>query len=470
MNQNQIKKVKIVATLGPASDTPEMTLKLAEAGVDVFRLNLSHRVDRKETENSVNNIRAVEKKLGRPLTILGDLAGPKIRIGTVKEEVTLKAGHKIKVTSKKVEGDENIISLNFPEILKNLKKGSEIYIGDGAIILKTEKIVSDGVVARVTVGGVLKSRKGFAAQGLTVSNFVLTEKDKKDIAMAVELGVDAIGISFVQTRKDVEAVAKLLPKNNPPALIAKIETRAGVENAEDILNVANGLMVARGDLGLAVPMPELPGIQKNLIDLSLRKSKPVITATHMLESMRFNSMPTRAEVSDVTTAVLDGSDAVMLSAETAMGEFPEEAVKMMADIAQTASEHLSPREFTEPGTVTNAVSSSVVKIADQVGARLIIALTESGWTARSIVRHRPSQPVIALSPNDRTIHRLNFSFGVFAQRVPIIKDTDELIEIARKVAINNPVVKLKKGEYFVISAGVPFGQSGSTNLALVQKV
>ncbi|HZZ99720.1 MAG TPA: pyruvate kinase [Candidatus Paceibacterota bacterium] len=471
MNQNQLKKVKIVATLGPASDNKEMILKLAQAGVDVFRLNLSHRT-REESEESFKNIRAAEKEVGRPLAIMGDLAGPKIRIGMVQPGVKLEPGQKIKIVSKAVEGNGDVISLNFPEILHNLEKGAEVYIADGTMKLVVEKKIDDGVLARVIIGGDLVSRKGFSAQGLTVSGFQLSDKDKKDIKDMIELGADALAVSFVQTREDIDSVLKLLPKSKDkrPIVIAKIETRAGVENAEDILRTADGLMVARGDLGLAVPMAELPFIQKSLINLGLGLAKPVITATQMLESMTYNHIPTRAEVTDVANAILDGTDAVMLSGETAAGNFPEEAVKMMASIIDRTVPEVLPREFSEIVEVTDAVSSSVVEIADQIGAKLIIALTDSGWTARRIVRHRHGQPVLALSPNITTVRRLNFSYGVSGKEVPMIGDTDELIKEARKVALDNPVVKLKKGEYFVISAGVPFGQSGSTNLALVQRV
>ncbi len=469
MNSILSKKVKIVATLGPASDNAEMILKLAKTGVDVFRLNLSHRT-REESELSFKNIRAAEKAVGRPLAIMGDLAGPKIRIGNVRAEVDLVAGQKIKIVSKNVEGDASQISLNFPEILKNLEKNAEIYIGDGLIKLIVEKKIENGVLARVVVGGKLKSRKGFSAQGLAISQFKLSAKDKEDIKTMVELGADALAVSFVQTRKDIEAVLKLLPKGKHPIVIAKIETRAGVTNAEDILRVAGGVMVARGDLGLAVRLPELPQIQKTLIRQALAVAKPVITATQMLESMTFGHMPTRAEVSDVANAILDGTDAVMLSGETAMGQFPIEAVQTMADIIQETSSHVLAREFRQLGGVTDAVSASVVKIADQVGAKLIVVFTQSGFSARQISRHRHEQPIIALSPDPSTVHKLNFSYGVSTQVVDNIENVDQLIKVAQAIARSNEVIKLKKGDYYVISAGVPFGQSGSTNLALVQQL
>lgn len=469
MNSIPSKKVKIVVTLGPASDNAEMILKLAKSGVDVFRLNLSHR-SREESEASFKHIRATEKIVGRPLAIMGDLAGPKIRIGNVMPGVTLNEGQLIKVISKQVEGSANQISLNFPEILDNLDKGAEIYIADGTIKLVVEKKIQDGVLARVIIGGDLISKKGFSAQGLALSKFKLSNKDKEDIKTMIELGADALAVSFVQTKKDIEAVLKLLPENNRPLVIAKIETRAGVINAKEILSVAGGIMVARGDLGLAVPLAELPQIQKSLIRQALAVAKPVITATQMLESMTYSHMPTRAEVSDVANAILDGTDAVMLSGETAVGKFPVEAVKTMADIIKVTSPQVPIREFIETSSVTDAVSTSVVKLADRVGARLIIVFTNTGWSARQISRHRHAQPIIALSPDPHTIHKLNFSYGISGQIVEEIADVDELIKVARTIAQSNSVLKLKKGEYYVISAGVPFGKSGSTNLALVQQV
>ena len=470
MNSILSKKVKIVATLGPASDNAEMILRLAKSGVDVFRLNLSHR-SREESEKSFKNIRAAEKIVGRPLAIMGDLAGPKIRIGNVLPGVILKEGQQIRVVSRPVEGTADQISLNFPEILENLEKGAEIYIADGMIKLRVEKKIQDGVMARVIVGGDLVSRKGFSAQGLALVKFKLSAKDKTDIKTMVELGADSIAISFVQTKKDVEDVLKLLPKENRPLLIAKIETQAGVANAEEILEVAGGIMVARGDLGLAVPLAALPQIQKSLIRQALVMAKPVITATQMLESMTYSHMPTRAEVSDVANAILDGTDAVMLSGETAVGKYPTEAVQTMADIIATTSPNVLSRVFREiTGGVTDAVSTSVVKIADRVNAKLIIVFTNSGWSARQISRHRHSQPIIALSPDPKTIHKLNFSYGVRGQLVEEIADVDELIKVAKAVAQSNAILKLKKGDHYVVSAGVPFGKSGSTNLALVQQV
>lgn len=467
---NNTKKVKIVATIGPATDNAEAILKLGKEGVDVFRLNLSHR-KKEESLATVKLIREAEKALGKPLAIMGDLAGLKIRIGNLENETAvLEAGQKVMLRPQTIIGNAKEFSINFPEILQGLEKGAEVYLDDGFVKLEVIKKEKDGVMAKVTIGGQIRSRVGFSAQGLKLNKFFLTPKDKEDIKTMLLAGADALAISFVQTAKDVDMVKKLLPANKRPMLIAKIETRAGVENAEKILETADGIMVARGDLGLAVPLPEIPHIQKHLIKLALKQAKPVITATQMLESMTNSHMPTRAEVTDVANAILDGTDAVMLSGETARGKYPHETIRIMRKIIERATAELAKGDFPDDDSIADAVSASAAKIADQIKARLVIVFTQTGSTARRIARHHHSQPILALSPSIPTIHELNFSWGVYPQEVAIIENVDDLINVAKRVAQNNPIVKLKKGEPFVISAGIPFGKSGTTNLVLIQKI
>jgi len=463
------RKVKIVATLGPATDTKEMIYRLAEEGVSVFRLNLSHRTKEK-TARSIRLVRQVEKRMARPLGIIADLAGPKIRIGKVVPGSVLHAGRTVKLVRKLIEGSADALSLNFPAILNNLERGAEIYLADGLLKLEVVRSIAQGVLARVVIGGSLRSGMGFSAQGLSLAHFSLSAKDKEDIKTVSAAKVDAIAVSFVQTARDITKVKNVLPYNSEPMVIAKIETAAAVENSEQIIDAADGIMIARGDLGLSVPMPELPFIQKQLIRLALKKAKPVITATQMLESMIHNSLPTRAEVADVTKAILDGTDAVMLSGETAVGKFPEEVVRMMRKIIERASGQVVFREFPEEDLIADAISASTVKIARQINARLIIVFTESGTTARRIARHRPAQPIIALSPDLRVMRRLVFSGCVTPRYSKILKRFDEIVPIARHVAASNPIVTLKKGEAFIVSAGVPFGKAGSTNLVLAEKV
>jgi pyruvate kinase len=332
-----------------------------------------------------------------------------------------------------------------------------------------EEPISEGILARVIVGGILKPRKGFSAEGLSVSSTGLSAKDKGDIEIMLEEGTDALAVSFVQNAKDIDAVRNELPKNSRIMLIAKIETKAGIENAEEILGVADGLMVARGDMGLAVPIADVPHIQKKLINLCLKYEKPVITATQMLESMVNIPMPTRAEVTDVANAILDGTDAVMLSAETASGKFPVETVHMMVKIIIKALEHTTVREFNDEHEIGSAVSGSVGWIADHIGAKLVIAFTESGRCARRISRTRHPQTIIALSPNQHTIHNLNFSWGVHPKHIHSTSHFDNMREQAKDFAKQNGIVELEKNEPFVIAAGMPFGATGSTNMVYVEK-
>ncbi len=467
--KTEFQKVKIVATLGPASESAEMILELAKRGVNMFRINLSHAtVD--EVRMRIKRVRAAERQLGKPLAVLGDLAGPKIRIGDVKPNFVLHAGQVIKVFAKPVIGSEDGISINIPSILKHIEPGAEIFLDDGLLKLEVEKVSPDCVHARVLFGGLLKPRKSFSVHGIIVENFSLSAKDKSDIKLMVAEGADMIAVSFVQTHNDINAVKKLLPRGKAPFVIAKIETPSAVQNIESITEAADGIMIARGDLGLAVPMSELPHIQKYLTRIALRHGKPVITATQMLESMTHNPLPTRAEVADVANAIVDGTDAIMLSGETAGGKHPAEVVKMMAEIVHTSVPHVEERTFPDQDSATDAVSASAVKIAEQTGSKLIIAFTQSGTTARRIARHKPHQPIIALTPSAHVIRELAISWGIYSMPTKLVKNLDAIIEEAKRVARNNPVYPLKKGESFIICAGVPFGQAGTSNWVLVQKV
>lgn len=461
------KKVKIIATIGPSSESPENILTLARKGVNIFRVNLSH-ASREDIIELVHRIREVEKKLQRSIAILGDLVGPKIRIGAVEPGIILQSGKKIRIFSKQVYGSAEGFSVNFPTILRDLPRFAEIYLGDGEIKLEASSKDDEGIVAKVVVGGELRPRMGFSAQGISM-RFPLTEKDESDIKLMLEVGADGLAVSFVQTAKDIEAVRKLLPKKNPPALIAKIETLAAVENAESILRVSDGFMIARGDLGFSVPLAELPHIQKDLIDLCLQHSKPVITATQMLESMIKSYLPTRAEVTDVANAILDGTDCVMLSAETAIGKFPVETVELMTEIIRSSENKIISKELIETDLIADAVSSSAVEIANQVKAKLIIVFTQTGETARRLSRFRPLQPIFALSPQDSVIHSLCFSRGVFPFKMSVLKNFNQVLEESRRISLHNSVLKLKKGDTFVICSGAPFGKSGSTNLVWVNK-
>lgn len=465
--------VKIVATLGPATESADMIEALARAGVNVFRINLSHATP-DEAALRLRRIRATEQLLGRSLVAMGDLAGPKIRIGEVAPDTVVEMGDVIDVVASLgaagTVGTRKRISVNRPEILSALSVGGRIYLGDGALELEVVRRIPQGVRAVVRVGGPLLSRKGFVAHGMPVLDFALTVRDRAHITALTKQGIDAFAVSFVQTARDIQKVAALLPKRNRPLLVAKIETASGVANADAIIAAADALMVARGDLGFAMPLEQLPHAQKQLIATALVHAKPVITATQMLESMMINPVPTRAEVTDIANALLDGTDAVMLSGETASGRFPIEAVETLRRVATEATRYVGRRFFADDNETPGAVSAATVRIADQIGARAIIVFTESGATARRIARHRPAQRVIALSPHLRTVRSLQFTWGVHAMQMPNLTTIEEGIAFARTLAHTHPLLRLVKGEQLVISAGLPFGTPGSTNVALVQRV
>jgi pyruvate kinase len=464
----KMKPVKIVATTGPASDSYETVLALAKAGVDVFRINLSH-ATQEEIDGRFKWIRKAEKAIGRPIAIMGDLAGPKIRVEEIVDGTVLVKGERVTIVRDHIVGNKERFSLNYADIIEMIEPGAEIYVDDGAIKLRADKKTKEGIEAIVTVGGKLLPRKGFLAEGIALSKTGISDKDKKSIELMVKMGADALALSFVQTADDVTEVKNLLPKDSQIMTVAKIETAGGVENAESILEVADALMVARGDMGLAVPMAKVPHIQKDLINLCLRKSKPVITATQMLESMVSRSIPTRAEVTDVANAILDGTDCVMLSAETASGAFPVEVVETMANIIQEAVKHRDHLEFNDNNGISHAVSASAGHIADQIGAELIIAFTETGRCARNISRHRHHEQIIAASPNHATVRKLNFTWGVYPMIIKPTKGFEDFRKQAMHIASNNPVQEIKSGQPVVIAAGMPFGEVGTTNMIFVQK-
>lgn len=461
--------VKIVATTGPACDSYETVLELAKVGVNVFRINLSHATD-EEIENRFNWIRKAEKELNKPLAIMGDLAGPKIRIEEIAEGTVLAPRDKVIISSKHISGNGKRFSLNYPTIIEKIEPDAIIYVDDGAIKLRAVRRTSEGLEAVVIAGGPLLSRKGFLAEGIALSKTGISDKDKAAIEKMVKMKAEALAISFVQTSQDVIEVRNLLPKGSSIMLVAKIETASGVDNAEEILDTSDALMIARGDMGLAVPMAKVPHIQKELIMMCLRKSKPVITATQMLESMVSRPLPTRAEVTDVANAILDGTDCIMLSAETARGNYPVETVRTMKDIIIEAVQHQGHIDFYEGRMVGDAISAAAGNVADQIRAQIIVAFTETGSTARNIGRHRHKEPVIAVSPNLTTVRQLNFSRGVYPQLIEPTKGFEDFLAQAKKIAQTNPIRQLSLGDPFVIAAGMPFGEEGSTNMLFVEKV
>ncbi len=469
------KKTKIVATIGPVSENEEMLLKMAMAGLNVARLNFSHG-NHAEHLARINLVRKISKKLGKPMAVLADLSGPKIRIGEFKDgKIFLKKGAKFTLTVKDIMGDENKVFINCKDLPDKIKNGDFIMLEDGSKKLKVEEVSGGEIICRVIIGGELKSKKGVNLPGVSVDISALTSKDKKDLDFVLKNKVDFIALSFVRKAEDVEILKKIIKKNGSSAkIIAKIETKEAISNLDEIIDSAYGVMVARGDLGIELPMEEVPLIQKRIIKKCNEKGKPVITATQMLESMIKNPRPTRAEVSDIANAVLDGTDAIMLSEETTLGAYPVEAIETMASVCRH-TEKFFPYEQVLKSindginlSVVDSISASACQTAYRLDAKLIVAFTNSGFTARMISRWRPKQPVLALTHDEKILNMMALGFGTFSKKINNIKNHDGMIDIAKKEAMKTGLVK--KGDKIVISAGIPFGVSGTTNLILVQVI
>ncbi|MBI5147682.1 MAG: pyruvate kinase [Parcubacteria group bacterium] len=471
--RQSIKKTKIVCTIGPASEKRETLKKLIGAGMNVARLNFSHDTHEKFAEK-IKNIRDLSRKSNCPVAILQDLCGPKIRIGAVKNgEIILENGRLVTLSDKAIIGDENVIPVAFRPLLRQIKKGDALLLDDGTKKLRVVKKTDGGAVCRVVVGGRLKSFKGINAPGVALSARSLTSKDLKDAKFGVKMGVDFVALSFVRSAADVALLRRFLQKNGSGAkIVAKIERPEAVSDIDGVIAAADAVMVARGDLALETPMEIIPAIQKEIIRKCNFAGKPVITATQMLESMMNQPMPTRAEITDVANAILDGTDAVMLSGETAAGRFPVETVEAMAKIAREAEKMMRlkylPSELVT-ADVPQTISFSVVKAAKNLGAKAIVALTESGSTARRISAYKPAIPILALTPDSTTLRQLALSWGVHPYLAPKrVADFDEMAKIAKETTRRSNFAK--KGECVVISAGIPFGVKGATNLLLVQTI
>lgn len=466
------KKTKIVATLGPASANEVVLKDMINSGLNVIRMNFSHG-DHATHQKNLNLVRKVSKQLGIRVSILQDLSGPKIRIGDFKEgKVILKKGDTFTLTTKKVSGDESIVYINYEKLPKEVKVGTSIMIFDGKIHLKVKKIAGDEIKCTVIEGGEISNRKGVNVPGANLSIKSLTEKDIQDLEFGVKNKVEFIAFSFVRNVGDVLELRSLLNKAKSKSLIiSKIETTEAVENFDEILKVTDGVMVARGDLAVEVGAENVPVLQKQIISKCNKAGKPVITATQMLDSMEHSPVPTRAEVSDVANAIFDGTDAVMLSGETATGQFPVEAIKVMSEVATVTEKSLPSRKFIElegEDDIVNAVTLSVVRVAEDVKASAIIALTESGLTARMITRFRTPFPIFSISPYEMACNQLLVSYGVTPVKMTCSKNVDVFTGQITKFAVDNKIVK--KGDKIVISAGMPFGKVGSTNTLFVVKV
>ncbi len=460
------RKVKILATVGPASRDPEMLLKLIRAGADAFRVNMSHGEHATHAE-TIAAIRTIEKDLNRPIAIFCDLQGPKLRVGKFKDgkAVIRHSGHFI-LDRNPEPGDETRVELPHPELFGLLEKGQRLLINDGKIQLKVLRADKDEILCSAVVGGVISDRKGVNVPDAEIPIPALTTKDRKDLAFAVEQNADWIGLSFVQRPEDLAEARKLMGGHG--ALCAKIEKPMAVRRLDEIVEMSDGIMVARGDLGVELNPEEVPPLQKKIVNKTRIAGKPVIVATQMLESMIESPAPTRAEVSDVANAVYDGADAVMLSAETAAGEWPEEAVTIMDRIsAQVENDeaYLDRVRFLETPperTTADALAHSCMTIADTVNIAAITVFTGSGSTARRVARERPSVPMLVLTPRLQTARRLALLWGAHAVMTRDIGSFEEMIAKGKRMALRHRFGVA--GNKLIALAGVPFGTPGSTNL------
>ncbi len=474
MIEERRRKTKIVCTIGPASQSPQVLEALIQAGMNVARLNFSHGTH-EEHLRKIEPVRQISGRMKQPVAILQDLSGPKIRVGKVREGgVELRRGEDFFLTNQEIMGDEKGAFVNYTPLPDEVNPGDTILLSDGTIELRVLKSDGQKIQCRVLVGGVLTSHKGvnFPTRSILASAF--TEKDQRDLLFGIQHGVDFIGLSYVKEAADIGEVKRFLEKESADIpVIAKIERKEALEHIDDILEASDGIMVARGDLGVETPLEKVPNVQKMLIRKANALGKPVITATQMLRSMVDHTQPTRAEVTDVVNAIYDGTDAIMLSEETASGQFPVEAFQMMAKIAQSAEEEFPHSLFLERKTadgmnVQRAITRAASLLAEEVGAKVIITPTESGSTARWVSKLRPRQPILALSRHISTVRELNLCWGVSPALVPDWKDTDEMLERSKRIP--QELGMASKGDKIVIIAGVPISMPGTTNLIKVEIV
>ncbi|MFV8827549.1 pyruvate kinase [Alkalihalobacterium sp. APHAB7] len=471
-----MRKTKIVCTIGPASETVDKLVALMEAGMNVARLNFSHG-DFEEHGARIKNIREAAEITGKNVAILLDTKGPEIRTQTVEGgSVELKQGQELLISMEEVVGTSSKISITYPGLIHDVHPGSKILLDDGLIGLEVIEVGTNEMRTKVLNTGILKNKKGVNVPNVSVNLPAITDKDAEDIKFGVEQGVDFIAASFVRRASDVLEMKELLEKYNASDIhiIPKIENQEGVDNIDEILQIADGLMVARGDLGVEIPAEEVPLVQKELIKKCNAVAKPVITATQMLDSMQRNPRPTRAEASDVANAIFDGTDAIMLSGETAAGDYPVESVQTMHTIAQRTEEALNYKEMLSKRikdtriTITSAISQSVSHTAYNLNASAILTATESGYTAKVTAKYRPKSPVIAVTSSEKVLRRLALVWGVVPQLGREASTTDEMLDITVQAAMGSGYVK--HGDLVVITAGVPVGETGTTNLLKVHVI
>ncbi len=470
----KFQKTKIICTIGPASDSPEVLERMVKAGMNVARLNFSHG-SYEEHERKIHRIREISDRLGKPVAILQDLSGPKIRVGKIKEGgLEVKRGERLILTNREERAGGRIILVNYPRLPLEVKPKDKILLADGTIELEVLQTDGREIECEVQVGGILTSHKGVNVPTGTLTISTFTEKDQEDLRFGLQHGIDLISLSYVKDASDIEKVRDFLKKNSVEIpVIAKIERKEALETLDRILEASDGVMVARGDLGVETPLERVPNVQKRIIKKANALGKPVITATQMLRSMVDHIQPTRAEVTDVVNAIYDGTDAVMLSEETASGRFPVETVEMMAKIARAAEEEFPHEHFLRregegrPG-LAQAITQAASLLARDAEAKVIVTPTESGSTARWVSKLRPFQPILALSRHLSTVRRLNLCWGVFPMLVSEWKDTDDMLERSKKIP--KELGWVSPGDRIVIIAGVPISIPGTTNLIKVETV
>ena len=472
-----MRKTKIVCTLGPASTDEDIIKKMLQAGMNVARLNFSHG-SHEGHKQTIEKFRRVRDELGIPAAVLLDTKGPEIRTGNfVNGEEMLVDGQKFTLTTEAFEGTKEKVSVTYKNLPKEVGKGNLVLINDGKIVIRVDETTETDVIGTVVHGGKISNHKGINLPNVDLTMPYISAQDRADIIFGIENDVDYIAASFVRTANDVLAIRQILDEynNNEIKIIAKIESTQGIENFEEILDVADGIMVARGDMGVEVAYEMLPGIQKRFIRRCVQSGKIVITATQMLESMTTSPMPTRAEITDVANAVFDGTSAVMLSGETAAGKYPVEAVETMSKIAQQAEEDLlrmPARNMVwhemDAMDVTNAVGHAACTLAKDIKAEALIAITKTGYTARRMSKFRPQTTIIGATPYEKTYHQLALIWGVTPLKVEYSKDIEELFA---DCAIKAKMAEyIKPGDHMVISAGVPVDIPGSTNIIRVLEV
>lgn len=468
-------RTKIIATLGPSSSTLEVIEELILAGMDVARLNFAHG-NIEDHRRVIRNVRTASQKTGKNVGILLDLQGPKIRIGKLENKVVhLEEGRTFVITTRDVPGDQIEVSTNYEGLPRDLSEGARILLDDGLLELEVRKITGSDISCKVIRGGELSEKKGINVPGTKLSVQSLTAKDREDLYTGIREGVDFIAISFIRTADDVSSVRKILKREGAAIpVIAKIEKPEAMDNLEEILKVADGVMVARGDLGVEISPERVPIIQKEIIQRCNEEAIPVITATQMLESMIHHPRPTRAEASDVANAIVDGTDAVMLSGETAVGRYPVEAVTMMKRIAHAMEEKLlesmkpDPERIKVKGDPEHAIAHAVYYTAMDIKAKAIVSFTRSGGTACIISKYRPVIPIIAVTHTEPILNRLSLYWGVKGVHVELRENTDAMIEGVEKKLLEKGLVK--RGDTVIITLGVPWGVAGSTNMVMIHQI